>query len=164
MIVFLHRYQSTNFGSFQTVELLDTFINYYESIPRCVCIVYDPKKSSHGNVALKAIKLRESFIEIYKADSDPNPENLAKDLNWRSIFQEVPISIQNSSLVSALMVQLDKGNAARAYDVSQLSLNSTGFIEKNLTCLGDCVDDLVQEQRKVGIEGSVIFTENNVCY
>lgn len=143
-------YQSTNFGAFETVELLDTFINYYESIPRCVCIVYDPKKSAHGNIALKAIKLRESFIQIYKADGAPSTESLQdQGLTWRNIFQEVPITIQNSSLVSALMVQLDRDNKMRVDDLERLSLDTTAFLEKNLTCLGDCVDDLVQEQRKM---------------
>lgn len=114
-----------------------------------MCIVYDPKRSSGGNVALKAIKLRESFIDIYKADGMPSSSTVTEELNWRNIFQEVPISIQNSSLVSALMMQLDRNSPASVDDTKRLSLDSTGFIEKNLTCIGDCVDDLVQEQRKV---------------
>lgn len=57
------RYQSTVMGSFQTLELIETFISYTESIKRCVCIVYDPQRSSAGGHALKAVRLKESFIQ-----------------------------------------------------------------------------------------------------
>ena len=50
-------------GSFQTLELIETFISYTESIKRCVCIVYDPQRSSAGGHALKAVRLKESFIQ-----------------------------------------------------------------------------------------------------
>lgn len=45
-----YRYQSTNFGSFETIELLDTFVNYHESIRRCVCIIYDPQNAKSGQL------------------------------------------------------------------------------------------------------------------
>ena len=50
-------------GSYQTIELIETFVNYAESIKRCICIIYDPQRSGTGTLALKAIKLRESFIK-----------------------------------------------------------------------------------------------------
>ena len=48
------RYQSTVMGSFQTVELIETFINYQESIKRCITIIYDPQRSALGGLAIKA--------------------------------------------------------------------------------------------------------------
>ena len=42
------RYQSTILGSYQTVELIDTFLNYQESIKRCMCIVHDPQRASQA--------------------------------------------------------------------------------------------------------------------
>ncbi|CAD7700775.1 unnamed protein product [Ostreobium quekettii] len=143
-------YQSSNFGSFETVELLNTFINYYESIRRCVAIIYDPQKSASGTLVLKAVKLKDSFIELYKANSAPTAEVLAaQGLSWHNIFQEVPITIQNSSLVSALVTQLDPDEAMLEDDVDRLSLSTTGFLEQNMSFLGECMDDLVQEHRKV---------------
>ena len=41
-------------GSFQTVELIETFINYQESIKRCITIIYDPQRSALGGLAIKA--------------------------------------------------------------------------------------------------------------
>ena len=58
------RYQSTVMGSYQTIELIETFVSYAESIKRCICIVYDPQRSGTGTLALKAIKLKEAFIKV----------------------------------------------------------------------------------------------------
>merc|ERR1712178_53792 len=52
-------YQSSYLDSYQTRELVETFISYQESIKRCVCIIYDPLCSSKGNVGFKAIRLSE---------------------------------------------------------------------------------------------------------
>ena len=60
----LHRYQSTVLGSYQTIELIETFVNYAESIKRCVCIVYDPQTSARGTLTLKAITLKDNFIKV----------------------------------------------------------------------------------------------------
>lgn len=37
-----------------------------ENIRRCVCIVYDPSRSNQGVLALKALKLSDSFMDLYK--------------------------------------------------------------------------------------------------
>ncbi len=58
------RYQSTVLGSYQTIELIETFVNYAESIKRCVCIVYDPQTSARGTLTLKAITLKDTFIKV----------------------------------------------------------------------------------------------------
>ena len=44
----LGRYQSTVMGSYQTIELIETFVSYAESIKRCICIIYDPQRSGTG--------------------------------------------------------------------------------------------------------------------
>lgn len=40
-----------------------------ENIKRCVCIIYDPLRSSQGVLALKALKLSEGFMELYRAQN-----------------------------------------------------------------------------------------------
>jgi translation initiation factor 3 subunit H len=59
-------YQSSVLGSYQTQEMIETFISYHDSIKKCVCVVYDPQRSARGQVALKAIRLKDSFIELFK--------------------------------------------------------------------------------------------------
>ena len=54
-------YQSTTMGSYFTEELIETFIDYAESIERCVCIIYDPTvNDSDGQFGLKAIRLTDA--------------------------------------------------------------------------------------------------------
>lgn len=48
--IIIFRYQSTVMGSFQTLELIETFINYQESIKRCICIIYDPQRTKTGSL------------------------------------------------------------------------------------------------------------------
>ena len=37
-----------------------------ENIRRCVCIIYDPSKSNQGVLALKALKLSDAFMDLYR--------------------------------------------------------------------------------------------------
>jgi hypothetical protein len=59
-------YHSTYLGSHITEELISTQFNYQESIPKCVCLIFDPMKTAQGNLALKAVRLTDSFLALYK--------------------------------------------------------------------------------------------------
>lgn len=37
-------------GSYHTMELIETFINYQESIKKCICIIYDPQRTKTGGL------------------------------------------------------------------------------------------------------------------
>ena len=61
-----------------------------------------------GLLRTQAIKLRDEFIELYrKAGPNLSSEKL-KDakLGWDDIFEEIPIVVHNSPLVTALMAQV----------------------------------------------------------
>lgn len=62
------RYQSTIMGSFQTLELIETFINYQESIKRCICIIYDPQRTKTGS-----LKVRLFFVWVVVIQIKPPP-------------------------------------------------------------------------------------------
>lgn len=40
-----------------------------ENIRRCVCIIYDPSRASQGVLALKALKLSDSFMELHRSNN-----------------------------------------------------------------------------------------------
>lgn len=40
-----------------------------ENIRRCVCIIYDPSRSNQGVLALKALKLTDSFMDLYRKNN-----------------------------------------------------------------------------------------------
>lgn len=136
-------------GTFQTVELIETFINYHENIKKCVCIIYDPQRSSRGSIALKAIRLKESFIELSKEQKLTLKGFREANLSWRDIFVELPIRIRNSNLVQALVADLMPAPTATQADVERLNLSSAPFLERNIQSLLECVDDIVAEQQKV---------------
>ena len=54
-------------GSFQTVELIETFINYQESIKRCITIIYDPQRSALGGLAIKVGAFCGSLLSLIAA-------------------------------------------------------------------------------------------------
>lgn len=143
------RYQSANMGTFQTIELIETFINYHENIKKCVCIIYDPQRSSRGNLALKAIRLKESLIELSKEQKLTLKGFREANLSWRDIFVELPIKVRNSNLVQALVADLMPAPTASQADVDRLNLSVAPFLERNIQSLVECVDDVVQEQQKV---------------
>ncbi|XP_024378109.1 eukaryotic translation initiation factor 3 subunit H isoform X1 [Physcomitrium patens] len=141
-------YQSTYMGSFQTVELIETFLNYQENIKRCVCIIYDPVRSGQGVLALKALKLSEDFMELYRSQSLSGEKLREKNMAWTHIFEEIPVKISNSALVSSLMTELEPEAPATQCDFDRLVLSTNPFMEKNLEFLIECMDDLSMEQQK----------------
>ncbi|KAK4387970.1 Eukaryotic translation initiation factor 3 subunit H [Sesamum angolense] len=141
-------YQSTLFGSFQTVELIETFMNYQENIRRCVCIIYDPSRSNQGVLALKALKLSDSFMELYRSNNFTGEKLREKNLSWVDIFEEIPIKVSNSALVSAFMTELEADTPVSQCDYDRLQLSTSPFLERNVEFLIECMDDLSMEQQK----------------
>jgi translation initiation factor 3 subunit H len=75
----------------------------------------------------------------------------------RDIFEEVPVRLHNSTLVTALLTDwafasssspLSSSDSRFVCDFDRLDLSTNPFLEKNLECLIDCVDDLTAEQSK----------------
>eukprot|EP00884_Botryococcus_braunii_P000227 jgi/Botrbrau1/10204/Bobra.116_1s0020.1 len=145
-------YQSTMMGSYQTLDLIETFMNYHESIRQCICIVYDPQHSSLSGMAIKAVKLRDSFIGVYKQGGAANltSEKLkAANVSWQDVFEEIPVHIHNSVLASALMLQIEPQTFATQGDFDRLGLNATPMVEKSVEFLNDCLEEVLVEQQKV---------------
>ena len=84
----MHRYQSTVLGSYQTIELIETFVNYAESIKRCVCIVYDPQTSARGTLTLKAITLKDNFIKVQPPSHAKSPASCTLRLAQHAMAHE----------------------------------------------------------------------------
>lgn len=111
-------------GSFQSSDLIETFINYQESIKRCVCIIYDPTLSSQNGLAMKAIRLKEVFIQNFSIGSVLSVEKVkAAGIAWRDIFEEIPIQIQNPPLVTALVMQLEPPVPATQLDFDRYNMS-----------------------------------------
>ncbi|XP_008813506.2 eukaryotic translation initiation factor 3 subunit H [Phoenix dactylifera] len=141
-------YQSTLLGSFQTVELIETFMNYQENIRRCVCIVYDPSRSNLGVLALKALKLTDSFMDLYRKNNFTGEKLREKKLSWVDVFEEIPIKVSNSALISAFMTELEPESPVTQCDYDRLKLSTAPYMERNLEFLIECMEDVNSEQNK----------------
>ncbi|KAG5231910.1 eukaryotic translation initiation factor [Salix suchowensis] len=141
-------YQSMLFGCFQTVELIETFMNYQENIKRCVCIIYDPSRANQGVLALKALKLSDSFMDLYRSNNFTGEKLREKNLSWVDIFEEIPIKVSNSALISAFMTELEDDTPVTQCDYDRLQLSSSPYLERNVEFLIECMDDLSIEQQK----------------
>ncbi|KAL6188917.1 hypothetical protein ACLB2K_040308 [Fragaria x ananassa] len=141
-------YQSTLMGAYQTDEVIQTFLNYQENIKRCVCIIYDPLKSNQGVLALKALKLSDSFMELYRSNNFTGEKLREKNLSWVDIFEEIPIKVSNSALISAFMTELEADTPVTQCDCDRLQLSTSPFLERNVEFLIECMDDLSTDQQK----------------
>jgi|TARA_B100000073_G_scaffold98264_1_gene78097 translation initiation factor 3 subunit H len=146
-------YQSTYLGTHYNGELIETFLSYSESIKRCVCVVYDPTYAEQGVCALKALKLSEKFLEAYdKGKHELTLEKIhEKGLKWDEIVVEVPLTIRNSALATAVMDELARNKEAELNetDYERLDLSTAPFVEENMKLLGECMEDFANEQQRV---------------
>lgn len=144
-------YQSSAFGSYQSVEMIETFVSYHESIKKCVCLVYDPQLSARGRLALKAVRLKDAFIEHFKEGKLTGKDLREAGIGWRDVFVEAPIKIHNSSLAQALVADLDPAPRVTAPDLERLDLGGSAYLTKTMARLIEGVDDVLSEAQKVSL-------------
>lgn len=144
-------YQSTYLGSYQTTELIETFLNYRENIRRCVCIVYDPTRSTQGQLSATALRLAEPFMDLYKQNAGVlSTETVAAmNLQWHQVFVEVPMAVTNSALAATLMSAATVNLRVSQADFDRLQLSDAPNIERTLSMLGDCIDDVTLDLQRL---------------
>lgn len=133
-------YQSTYLGSYQTLEMVETFASYQESIKCCVCIAYDPQAAAQGSFGLRAMKLKDKFLKLFREGQISASTLNQEGITARDIFQDLPITITNSSLVSAMFTRLqpDVGDQG---DFDRLSFVEPHLLERNLEFMMGSMDD-----------------------
>lgn len=108
-------------GTFQTSELIETFVNYHENIKKCVCLIYDPHRSQRGTLALRAIRLRDSFIDLYKQEKLSGKDMREASVSWKDVFVDVPIKVCRGTPGQAHAHRLQKASPTRMQLVSAAS-------------------------------------------
>ncbi|QDZ25043.1 subunit H of translation initiation factor 3 [Chloropicon primus] len=134
-------YQSTFVGSYQTLELVETFMSYQESIKRCVCIVYDPQEAAQGSFGLKVLKLKEKFLNLFKEGKVTATTLNQEGVTSKDMFQELPITVTNSSLVSAMFNVLQSDGQADQGTFDRLTFVEPDLLERNLEFMMESVDE-----------------------
>ncbi|CAG8528033.1 6058_t:CDS:2 [Ambispora gerdemannii] len=152
-------YQSTYLGSFLTHKLVETQYFFQKTNNKSVVIVHDVSRSTHGNISLRAFRFTPSFMEAQKEKKFTNESLQKKKLTFSNIFEELPIAIKNSHLVTALLHSLneyeplpikaldkDKVEVPLTPNFDTLELSLDPYIEKNLEFLLEAVEEYGQEQ------------------
>lgn len=143
-------YMSSYLGSYQTEGLIETFLSYQESLTKCVCIVHDPTAVvERGVLSLKALRLSDAFVQFYKTSNFTAEKVREAGFKWDGIFEEIPLTVHNSSLVTALLATLDTGAASTTADAERLNLDVSASLEKNVEFLIDNLDDLGREAQVI---------------
>lgn len=114
-------YQSSYMNSWLDPErpTVATQFQFQDTVPKSVCLVYDPVRTSTGSVHLKAYRLTDRFMAKYKQHLESNEHGfteqdirpkfdysgkcLDEGVTIEDIFEEVPIRIHNSTLVNAML-------------------------------------------------------------
>lgn len=142
-------YQSTFKGTYQTVEMIETFMAYAQSIKRCICVLYDPDNDAEGIRGFKAIKLTDTFMAMYKDRHLSAEKVLASGFSWNQIFQEVPLTVHNSLLATAFMTTLSNETLLDQGDFDRLGKASNATLAQSLSHVMDCVDEQQWELSKL---------------
>lgn len=140
-------YQSTYLGSFLNDSMIETQFNYQEYIKNCVVVIYDPVRTTAGNLCLKAFRLTDSFLALYREGKFTAEVLGATDVTSSSILEELPIRIHNSHLVNALLLEMSEAGQDSC-DAERLEFSTNPFLEKHLEFLVECIDDLSGEQNR----------------
>jgi translation initiation factor 3 subunit H len=163
-------YVSTHLGSFWNQTIIENQFSYQKLYAQSVLIVYDPTRTSQGNLSLRALRLSDTFMTLFK-DKKFTMEALHEHkLTASGIFESLPIRIKNSHLLNALLhqweapVPLSVPKPASSYslntDISSsssvlppltpnldaLDLGTDNYLERHLEYLGETVEEYGQEQ------------------
>jgi len=141
-------YTSAYLGAFLNEGVIETQYNYQATIKKCVVIVFDPFKTSQGLLSLRAYRLTQPFMDLYKQQNFTKESLEEASLTFKDILEEIPIKIHNMHLVNALLYDLKTKDTTTATCFERLNLSTNPFLEKNLEFLTDCLDDLSVEQGK----------------
>lgn len=138
-------------GSFLSVQWLDTQFSYQQSLGNIVCIIYDPVRTEEGTLCLRAYRLTNAFMKVY-AKGDFSSGGFSREGCLASgILEEVPITLHNSSLINAALVDLeynDEFSGENDVELNRLSISEKPVLEQSMEFLICDLDTLGKEQSK----------------
>ncbi|EPS32141.1 hypothetical protein PDE_07100 [Penicillium oxalicum 114-2] len=156
-------YTSANMGNFVNMNVIENQFFYQKELnERTVALVHDVSRSAQGSLSLRAFRLSAKFMEAFK-DNKFTSEDLQKStLRHQDIFEELPVQIHNSHLITSYIHQLQSPAASAPTDLpaslsaleagpfskhntltpnfDNLSLNVDPFLEKNCNLLLDSIE------------------------
>jgi len=123
--------------------MFDSLVDYQICMSDGVILVYDPVRTRNGQFTMRAYRLSKRALEL-SLGGDWSPEVLKKSgLSFSSIFEELPVTVKNSSLTNVMLAELSlprqKKNSRAA---PHLEIGNRRVLEKSLRSMATSVDDL----------------------
>lgn len=121
--------------------------DWQKTLPNRLVLVYDPSRTSKGQLGIVAYRLTDQFMEL-SATGDFSYTNFAKSsVDSSNIFEEIPIKIHNSHLVHGFLYELREQRSMSCYS-DRLSFDPFTPIEQDLTFLSQRIDEYEHEQHR----------------
>ena len=134
-------YQTTPLGSYLTEQLIQTQYEYQKQIEESVVLIYDPVRTAQGTLSLKAYRLSNSFMDLWKDQEFSAKALREKKISFENVFKEVKVLIRTSHMARALLLELEDQTLRKQ---EQLDISSSSFLERNVRSMMDCVDELAK--------------------
>jgi len=139
-------YQTTPLGSYLTEQLIQTQYEYQKQIEESVVLIYDPVRTAQGTLSLRAFRLSNSFMDLWKEQTFSAAALREKKISFENVFKEVKVLIRTSHMARALLYELEDQTLRKKQE--QLDISSSSFLERNVRSMMDCVDELANESNK----------------
>eukprot|EP00127_Corallochytrium_limacisporum_P005231 Clim_evm48s201 gene=Clim_evmTU48s201 len=123
--------------------IVDTQFVYQDQIEQSVCLLYDPLRTAKGTLCLRALRLTQKFMDLYRASDFSHIAIRQANLSYNDIFEELPIKISNSSLMQVLLHEVDR-QITDTYE--ELDMTTMPFLEKSLELLVGSMDQYTRDQ------------------
>ncbi|TYZ68196.1 hypothetical protein PybrP1_012972 [[Pythium] brassicae (nom. inval.)] len=143
-------YQSVLMGTFCTAALVEAQFQYQQTLgPNAVCIVYDAAETAKGSLSIKALRLKKSFVDAYKAGVFTKESFAKDDIRSTTVFEELPIQVHNSDVVKCWLQEVAHANeSVAANSFERLDLATNAYLENSLKNISVWADELAQEHYK----------------
>ncbi|KAJ6131174.1 Eukaryotic translation initiation factor 3 subunit H [Penicillium sp. IBT 18751x] len=156
-------YTSANMGNWVNMNVIENQYFYQKEMnERTVALIHDVSRSAQGALSLRAFRLSAKFMEAFKENKFNSEELQKSNLRYQDIFEELPIEIHNSHLITSLIHQLQCPSTSGPTDLppslsalesspfskssiftpnfDNLSLSVDPFLEKNCDLLLDSIE------------------------
>lgn len=137
-------YQSINMGTICTNDVVSYQFSYQSAedlSANSIVIFYDTTLSRRGDIALRAFRLTQAFMNMRKA-------NEAKFIRPAEILEELPVTIRTVGHVSAYVRCLEDTHVKDTectFEPLDMS-NTESYIDKHIETMGSWMDDILNQQ------------------
>jgi translation initiation factor 3 subunit H len=140
-------YKTAYLADIDTSELVQAQLSYQLEIPNSVVVIFDPFKTQKGRLSITALRLSNKFMEL-NATGKFTPKQLKEyGLDFKTIFDELPIKIYNDHLVHAYLYELRESKITDC-TADRLNVAAGPIIEKLVDMMsssGGALDDYTTE-------------------